>query len=775
MTDQKFVYEFSEGDASMKNLLGGKGANLAEMTGLGMPVPPGFTITTEACTQYYADGETINDDIKAEILSYVAKLEQSIGKKFGDLDNPLLVSVRSGARASMPGMMDTILNLGMNDEVAARFAEKTNNPRFAYDSYRRFIQMYSDVVMEVGKSYFEKLIDEMKESRGVKLDTELTADDLKELAEEFKAQYKEKVGADFPSDPIEQLFGAIKAVFRSWDNPRAVYYRRMNDIPGSWGTAVNVQSMVFGNTGDTSGTGVAFSRNPATGEAGLFGEFLMNAQGEDVVAGIRTPETIDQLKDENPGVYDQFVDIVSRLENHYADMQDMEFTIEDGKLFMLQTRNGKRTAAAAFKIACDLVDEGKISPEKAVAMIDPKQIDALLHPQFDAAKLAAAQPIGKGLPASPGAATGKVSFTAEDAAARGKAGEKVVLVRLETTPEDIEGMHHAQGILTARGGMTSHAAVVARGMGTCCVSGLGDISFGADGKSFTLGGKTFTENDWISLDGSTGNVYGEQIETVPAEIGGYFGRIMEWADQYRTMKVRTNADTPADARQAREFGAEGIGLCRTEHMFFEPDRIAAIREMIVSKTVEQREVALAKLLPMQRGDFEGIYEAMEGYPVTVRLLDPAAARVPAHRRRRHRRPGRGHEHHGGRAEERDRVPARVQPDDGPPRLPPRRDLPRDRRHADPGDHRGSDQRPEAAPGVEGRSGDHDPAGRRGEGAGVRQEDRHRHRGLDHRRLGRRPELPGRHHDRDPARGHPPRTRSRRRPSSSPSAPTTSPR
>ncbi len=622
MTDQKFVYEFSEGDASMKNLLGGKGANLAEMTGLGMPVPPGFTITTEACTQYYADGETINDDIKAEILSYVAKLEQSIGKKFGDLDNPLLVSVRSGARASMPGMMDTILNLGMNDEVAARFAEKTNNPRFAYDSYRRFIQMYSDVVMEVGKSHFEKLIDAMKEDRGVALDTELTADDLKELAEEFKAQYKAAVGTDFPSDPVDQLFGAIKAVFRSWDNPRAVYYRRMNDIPASWGTAVNVQSMVFGNTGDTSGTGVAFSRNPATGESGLFGEFLMNAQGEDVVAGIRTPETIDQLKDENPAVYAQFADIVSRLENHYADMQDMEFTIEDGKLFMLQTRNGKRTAAAAFKIACDLVDEGKITPEKAVAMIDPKQIDALLHPQFDAAKLAAAQPIGKGLPASPGAATGKVSFTAEDAAARGKAGEKVVLVRLETTPEDIEGMHHAQGILTARGGMTSHAAVVARGMGTCCVSGLGDISFGADGKSFTLGGKTFTESDWISLDGSTGNVYGEQIETVPAEIGGYFGRIMEWADQYRTMKVRTNADTPADARQAREFGAEGIGLCRTEHMFFEPDRIAAIREMIVSKTVEQREVALAKLLPMQRGDFEGIYEAMEGYPVTVRLLDP---------------------------------------------------------------------------------------------------------------------------------------------------------
>ncbi|MCA0295763.1 MAG: pyruvate, phosphate dikinase [Actinobacteria bacterium] len=618
----KYVYEFSEADASMKNLLGGKGANLAEMTGLGMPVPPGFTISTEACTQYYADGEVINDEIKAQVLEYVGKLEQTIGKKFGDLDNPLLVSVRSGARASMPGMMDTILNLGMNDEVAARFAEKTNNPRFAYDSYRRFIQMYSDVVMEVGKSYFEKLIDEMKESRGVTLDTELTADDLKELATEFKAQYKEKVGSDFPSDPIEQLFGAIKAVFRSWDNPRAIYYRRMNDIPSSWGTAVNVQSMVFGNTGDTSGTGVAFSRNPATGDSGLFGEFLMNAQGEDVVAGIRTPETIDQLKSENPAVYDQFVEIVNKLENHYADMQDMEFTIEDGKLYMLQTRNGKRTAAAAFKIACDLVDEGKITPEKAVAMIDPKQIDALLHPQFDVAKLAAAQSIGKGLPASPGAATGKVSFTAEDAAARGKAGEKVILVRLETTPEDIEGMHYAQGILTARGGMTSHAAVVARGMGTCCVSGLGDVAFGADGKSFTLGGKTFTENDWVSLDGSTGNVYGEEIDTVPAEISGYFGRIMEWADQYRTMKVRTNADTPADARQAREFGAEGIGLCRTEHMFFETDRIAAIREMIVSKTVEQREAALAKLLPMQRGDFEGIYEAMEGYPVTVRLLDP---------------------------------------------------------------------------------------------------------------------------------------------------------
>ncbi len=622
MTDHKYVYEFSEGDASMKNLLGGKGANLAEMTGLGMPVPQGFTITTEACTQYYVDGETINDSIKAEILGYVEKLEALTGKKFGDLDNPLLVSVRSGARASMPGMMDTILNLGMNDEVAERFADKTNNPRFAYDSYRRFIQMYSDVVMEVGKSHFEKLIDEMKESRGVIQDTDLTAEDLKELAVEFKAQYKAKVGEDFPTDPVEQLFGAIKAVFRSWDNPRAVYYRRMNDIPGSWGTAVNVQSMVFGNTGDTSGTGVAFSRNPATGEKGLYGEFLMNAQGEDVVAGIRTPETIDQLRDENPEVYNQFVAIVDKLENHYHDMQDMEFTIEEGKLFMLQTRNGKRTAAAAFKIACDLVDEGQITSTQAVAMIDPKQIDALLHPQFDVAGLAAATPIGKGLPASPGAACGKVSFTAEDAAARGKKGEDVILVRLETTPEDIEGMHYAKGILTARGGMTSHAAVVARGMGTCCVSGLGEVSFAPGGQSFTLGGKTFTSDDWISLDGATGAVYGEQIGTVPAEISGYFGRIIGWADEVRTMKVRTNADTPADARQAREFGAEGIGLCRTEHMFFEGDRIAAIREMIVSKTVEQREAALAKLLPMQRGDFEGIYEAMEGFPVTIRLLDP---------------------------------------------------------------------------------------------------------------------------------------------------------
>ncbi|MDR1237382.1 MAG: pyruvate, phosphate dikinase, partial [Propionibacteriaceae bacterium] len=627
MSDMKYVYEFSEGDSSMRNLLGGKGANLAEMTGLGMPVPQGFTITTEACTQYYTDGEQINDAIRAEILEHVASLEAQQGKKFGDLENPLLVSVRSGARASMPGMMDTILNLGINEAVVETIARKTNNPRFAYDSYRRFIQMYSDVVMEVGKAYFEKLIDQMKEARGVKQDTELTADDLKELAEQFKAAYKAKIGSDFPSDPIEQLFGAIKAVFRSWDNPRAIYYRRMNDIPASWGTAVNVQSMVFGNMSETSGTGVAFSRNPSTGESGLFGEYLMNAQGEDVVAGVRTPQTIDQLKEQNPAVYEQFVGIVTKLENHYHDMQDMEFTIEEGKLFMLQTRNGKRTAAAAFKIACDLLDEGQITEKQAVAMIDPKQIDALLHPQFDIAGLAAAKVIGKGLPASPGAATGQVVFTAEYAAAEGKADKKVILVRLETTPEDIEGMHYAQGILTARGGMTSHAAVVARGMGTCCVAGLGDIVFTEDPATgqpaaFELGGTVYHEGDWISLDGSTGNVYGEQIATVPATISGYFGRIMELADKCRVLKVRTNADTPEDARHAKELGAEGIGLCRTEHMFFEADRIAAIREMIVSETVEQRKVALGKLLPMQRGDFEGIFEAMEGLPVTIRLLDP---------------------------------------------------------------------------------------------------------------------------------------------------------
>jgi len=619
----KYVYLFSEGDASMRNLLGGKGANLAEMTGLGMPVPRGFTITTEACTKYYEDGEIINDDIRAETLEYIAKLEGLTGKKFGDANNPLLVSVRSGSRASMPGMMDTILNLGLNDTVVESFAEKTGNPRFAYDSYRRFIQMYSDVVMEVGKEYFNTLIDIMKEKRGITLDTDLTAADLKELAEQFKSEYKAKIGSDFPSDPVDQLFGAIKAVFRSWDNERAIFYRRMNDIPSNWGTAVNVQEMVFGNMGDTSGTGVAFSRNPSTGEKGLYGEFLMNAQGEDVVAGVRTPETIDHLQEQNPAAYAEFVSIVKTLEDHYRDMQDMEFTIEEGKLFMLQTRSGKRTAAAALKIACDLVDEGMIDQKKAVSMIDPKQLDAVLHPQFDPEALKNAAPIGKGLAASPGAACGNVVFTAEDAViwARDK-GCDVILVRLETSPEDIEGMHYSQGILTARGGMTSHAAVVARGMGTCCVSGLGEIKFGAEGKSFELGGNTYREGDFISLDGTTGYVYGEAIKTVPASISGYFERFMNWADEYRTMKVRTNADTPADAAQALKFGAEGIGLCRTEHMFFEADRIAAIREMIVSKTVEQRKTALAKLLPIQRGDFEGIFEVMGSLPVTIRLLDP---------------------------------------------------------------------------------------------------------------------------------------------------------
>ncbi|MDR0596115.1 MAG: pyruvate, phosphate dikinase, partial [Clostridiales Family XIII bacterium] len=575
------------------------------------------------CTQYYEDGEKINDDIRAEILEFVSKLEEIMGKKFGDPANPLLVSVRSGARASMPGMMDTILNLGLNETVVESFAKQTNNPRFAYDSYRRFIQMYSDVVMEVGKKYFEELIDKMKGDRGVTLDTDLTADDLKELAEQFKAEYKNKIGEPFPENPVDQLFGAIKAVFRSWNNDRAIYYRRMNDIPASWGTAVNVQAMVFGNTGDTSGTGVAFSRDPATGEKGLYGEYLMNAQGEDVVAGVRTPQSISQLKDQNPAVYEQFVNIVQKLEDHYRDMQDMEFTIEDGKLFMLQTRNGKRTAAAAVKIACDLVDEGKRTEEEAVSMIDPKQLDALLHPQFDSAALKKAVPIGQGLGASPGAAVGQVVFTAEDATRWAKdGGKKVVLVRLETSPEDIEGMNYAQGILTVRGGRTSHAAVVARGMGTCCVAGLGEIKIADDEKSFTLGGRTINEGDFISLDGTTGNVYGEAIDIVPASISGYFDRIMGWADKYRTLKVRTNADTPHDAQQARGFGAEGIGLCRTEHMFFEADRIAAIREMIVSEDAAQRETALAKLLPMQRGDFEGLYEAMEGMPITIRLLDP---------------------------------------------------------------------------------------------------------------------------------------------------------
>jgi len=620
---KKFVYLFSEGNGSMKELLGGKGANLAEMTNLGMPVPQGFTITTEACTQYYVDGEKINDDIQTEIMEYIVKMEAITGKKFGDLENPLLVSVRSGSRASMPGMMDTILNLGLNDTVVEAFAEKTGNPRFAYDSYRRFIQMYSDVVMEVGKKFFEKLIDEMKEAKGVTLDTDLTADDLKTLAGQFKAEYKSKIGTDFPSDPKEQLMGAIKAVFRSWDNSRAVYYRRMNDIPGDWGTAVNVQAMVFGNMGDTSGTGVAFTRNPSTGERKLYGEFLMNAQGEDVVAGVRTPQTIDQLKEVMPKAYNEFVEICGKLETHYRDMQDMEFTIEDTKLYMLQTRNGKRTAAAALKIACDLVDEKMISEKEAVMMIDPKQLDALLHPQFDPAKLKAAIPIASALAASPGAACGKIVFTAEDATEwTVKKGEKVILVRLETSPEDIEGMHYAQGILTARGGMTSHAAVVARGMGTCCVSGCGEIKIDEENKKFTIGGKVYNEGDYISLDGSTGNIYGDAIPTVEATIGGEFGRLMGWADQYRTLKVRTNADTPADAKKAASFGAEGIGLCRTEHMFFEGERIAAIREMICSDTVEQREAALAKIEPMQQGDFEALYEALGGFPVTIRFLDP---------------------------------------------------------------------------------------------------------------------------------------------------------
>jgi pyruvate,orthophosphate dikinase len=620
---KKYVYLFSEGSGKMRELLGGKGANLAEMTGLGMPVPQGFIISTEACTKYYDDGEVISGELQAEIMDFVKKLEGIAGKKFGDLENPLLVSVRSGARASMPGMMDTILNLGLNDEVVESFAKKTNNPRFAYDSYRRFIQMYSDVVMEVGKKFFEELIDKMKEEKGVTLDTDLSADDLKELARQFKAEYKTKIGKDFPTDPMEQLMGAIKAVFRSWNNPRAIYYRRMNDIPSSWGTAVSVQMMVFGNMGNTSGTGVAFSRNPSTGEAKLYGEYLMNAQGEDVVAGVRTPQTIDQLKSENPAVYDQFYKIVYTLEKHYRDMQDMEFTIEEGKLFMLQTRNGKRTAAAALKIACDLVDEKMISEKEAVSMIDPKQLDALLHPQFDIKALKAAQPIGAALPASPGAACGKVVFTADDATnwvVNKK--ENVILVRLETSPEDIEGMHYAQGILTVRGGMTSHAAVVARGMGTCCVSGCGEIKISEEKKVFTLGGKTFHEGDFISLDGSTGKIYGEKIPTVEAAMTGDFGRLMGWADKFRALKVRTNADTPNDAKQAFAYGAEGIGLCRTEHMFFDGERIAAMREMIVSKTVEQREIALAKLLPMQQTDFEQLYEAMEGKPVTIRFLDP---------------------------------------------------------------------------------------------------------------------------------------------------------
>ena len=618
----KYVYLFSEGNGKMRELLGGKGANLAEMTNLGMPVPQGFTITTEACTQYYNDGKKINDEIQEEIFSYLAKLEEISGKKFGDVKNPLLVSVRSGARASMPGMMDTILNLGLNDEVVEGFAALTQNERFAYDSYRRFIQMFSDVVMEVPKHNFEIIIDEMKAAKGVKLDTELDAGDLKEMVNRFKAYYKEVKGSDFPSEPRQQLLEAVKAVFRSWDNPRAIYYRRMNDIPSSWGTAVNVQMMVFGNTGNSSGTGVAFTRDPATGTNKLFGEFLVNAQGEDVVAGVRTPQVIDELKNIMPEVYNQFAEIATRLEKHYRDMQDMEFTIENGKLYMLQTRNGKRTAAAAVKVACDLVDEGMITPEEAVCMVEPKQLDALLHPQFDPKALKAATAIGTGLAASPGAACGRVTFSAAEAVAEAQKGEKVILVRLETSPEDIEGMNLAQGILTVRGGMTSHAAVVARGMGRCCVSGCGDIVIHEAEGYFELGGKKICRGDYISLNGSTGNIYGEAIPTIEASVSGDFGRLMAWADNARALKIRTNADTPRDAAQAISFGAEGIGLCRTEHMFFEGPRIKAVREMILSKTEEQRRAALAKLLPMQQGDFEAIYEAMEGRPVTIRFLDP---------------------------------------------------------------------------------------------------------------------------------------------------------
>ena len=618
----KYVYLFSEGNAKMRELLGGKGANLAEMTGLGLPVPQGFTISTEACTQYYEDGQKINDEIQAQIMEYIEKMEAITGKKFGDKENPLLVSVRSGARASMPGMMDTILNLGLNEEVVNVIAEKSNNPRWAWDCYRRFIQMYSDVVMEVGKKYFEQLIDAMKEKRGVTQDVELTADDLKELAGQFKAEYKSKIGTDFPTDPKEQLMGAIKAVFRSWDNPRANVYRRDNDIPYSWGTAVNVQMMAFGNMGDDCGTGVAFTRDPATGAKGLFGEFLTNAQGEDVVAGVRTPMHISEMEEKFPEAFKQFKDVCQRLENHYRDMQDMEFTVEHGKLFMLQTRNGKRTAQAALKIACDLVDEGMITDEEAVLMIDPRNLDTLLHPQFDAKALKAATPVGKALPASPGAACGKIVFTAEDAKAWGARGEKVVLVRLETSPEDIEGMKAAQGILTVRGGMTSHAAVVARGMGTCCVSGCTAINMDEENKQFTLSGKTYHEGDYLSLDGSTGNIYDGIIPTVDASIAGEFGRIMGWADKYRKLGVRTNADTPRDAKKAAELGAEGIGLCRTEHMFFEGDRIDYFRQMICSSTVEEREKALENIIPFQQGDFEKLYEALEGKPVTIRFLDP---------------------------------------------------------------------------------------------------------------------------------------------------------
>ena len=619
---KKYVYLFSEGNAGMRNLLGGKGANLAEMTGLGLPVPQGFTISTEACTKYYEDGRQINPEIQAEIMEYIDKLEKITGKKFGDKENPLLVSVRSGARASMPGMMDTILNLGLNEDVVNVIAKKSNNPRWAWDCYRRFIQMFSDVVMEVGKKYFEQLIDKMKAEKGVTYDVELTADDLHELANQFKAEYKSKIGADFPDDPKVQLFEAIKAVFRSWDNPRANVYRRDNDIPYSWGTAVNVQMMAFGNMGDDCGTGVAFTRDPATGEKKLMGEFLINAQGEDVVAGVRTPMKIAEMENKFPAAFEEFTKVCRILEDHYRDMQDMEFTVENEKLYMLQTRNGKRTAQAALKIACDLVDEGMRTPEEAVLMIDPRNLDTLLHPQFDTKSLKAATPIGRGLGASPGAACGQIVFTADDAEKWKNAGNKVVLVRLETSPEDITGMKASQGILTVRGGMTSHAAVVARGMGTCCVSGCGDINMDEENKRFTLGGKTFHEGDYISIDGSTGNIYDGIIPTVDATIGGEFGRIMKWADEFRVLSVRTNADTPRDAKKARELGAEGIGLCRTEHMFFEPDRITLFREMICSDSVEQRVAALEKIEPMQQSDFEALYEALEGCPVTIRFLDP---------------------------------------------------------------------------------------------------------------------------------------------------------
>ncbi|MDD6878694.1 MAG: pyruvate, phosphate dikinase [bacterium] len=620
--NMKYVYLFTEGNKDMRNLLGGKGANLAEMTNIGLPVPQGFTITTEACTKYYDDGREINEEIQSQINEHISKMEEITGKKFGDKENPLLVSVRSGARASMPGMMDTILNLGLNEDVVNVIAEKSNNPRWAWDCYRRFIQMYSDVVMEVGKKYFEQLIDEMKEKKGVKQDIELDADDLKELARQFKEEYKSKIGSDFPDDPKEQLMGAVKAVFRSWDNPRANIYRRDTDIPYSCGTAVNEQAMAFGNMWDYCGTGVAFTRDPATGEKGLFGEFLTNAQGEDVVAGVRTPMHISEMKDKFPEAFEQFQEVCKTLESHYRDMQDMEFTVEHGKLYMLQTRNGKRTAQAALKIACDLVDEGMRTEEEAVAMIDPRNLDTLLHPQFDVDVLKKSTPVGKGLGASPGAACGRIVFTAEDAEVWASKGEKVILVRLETSPEDITGMKVSQGILTVRGGMTSHAAVVARGMGTCCVSGCGDIAMDEDNKQFKLSGKVYHEGDYISIDGSTGNIYDGQIPTVDAQIAGEFGRVMAWADKFRTLRVRTNADTPTDAKKARELGAEGIGLCRTEHMFFEEDRIAAFREMICADTVEERETALDKILPYQQGDFEELYEALEGYPVTIRFLDP---------------------------------------------------------------------------------------------------------------------------------------------------------